>query len=72
MRGKTSGVDLSQMPAQGAQVFGIRDGKVARIDGYWIANADSPISGLRRRTPRTRSRFRDGAQSRRADGIRRR
>jgi ketosteroid isomerase-like protein len=34
-RGKTSGVDLSLAPAQGAHVFSIRDGKVTRFVAYW-------------------------------------
>ena len=34
-RGKTSGVDLSQMPAKGAHILHIRDDKVMRIDFYW-------------------------------------
>lgn len=34
-RGKTSGVDLSQMPTHGAQMFQVRDGTVTRIVTYY-------------------------------------
>jgi ketosteroid isomerase-like protein len=33
--GKTSGLDLDQVPAQGAVLFHIRDGKVTRLVGYF-------------------------------------
>ena len=34
-RGKTSGLDLDQVPAQGAVLFHICDGKVTRLVGYF-------------------------------------
>ena len=34
-RGKTSGLELTQMRTQGATLFHIRDGKVTRFVGYW-------------------------------------
>jgi ketosteroid isomerase-like protein len=34
-RGKTSGLDLGQMRAKGAELFHIRDGKVTRLVIYW-------------------------------------
>ena len=33
-RGKTSGLDLGQMPGKGSLVFHIRDGKVTRLVRY--------------------------------------
>jgi ketosteroid isomerase-like protein len=34
-RGKTSGLELGQMRAKGANVIHVRDGKVTRIVAYW-------------------------------------
>jgi ketosteroid isomerase-like protein len=34
-RGKTSGLELEAVPAQGAVLFHIRDGKVTRLVGYF-------------------------------------
>jgi ketosteroid isomerase-like protein len=34
-RGKTSGLELSQMTAKGANVFHLRDGTVTRLVLYW-------------------------------------
>jgi ketosteroid isomerase-like protein len=34
-RGKRSGVELSQMRATGAQLFHVREGKVAKFVHYW-------------------------------------
>ena len=34
-RGKTSGLELSQIRTQGAHLFHIRDGKVTRLVLYW-------------------------------------
>ena len=34
-RGKTSGVDLRNVRATGAQLFDIRDGRVTRLVHYW-------------------------------------
>jgi ketosteroid isomerase-like protein len=34
-RGRTSGLELSQVGSEGAHVFHIRDGEVIRIDAYW-------------------------------------
>ena len=42
--GKTSGVDLRQMEAEGAAVFHFRGGKVTRIDHYY--NRDRALADL--------------------------
>jgi ketosteroid isomerase-like protein len=34
-RGKTSGLELGQMRAKGAEVFHVRDGRVTRLVVYW-------------------------------------
>ena len=34
-RGKASGVDIAEVGSDGAHVFHLRHGKVARIDAYW-------------------------------------
>jgi ketosteroid isomerase-like protein len=34
-RGKTSGLELGQMRAKGAEVFHMRDGRVTRLVVYW-------------------------------------
>jgi hypothetical protein len=34
-RGKTSGLDLGRVQAQGAALVYIRDGKVTKFVGYW-------------------------------------
>ncbi len=34
-RGKTSGLEVSQMSGKGANLFEIRDGKVIRLVAYW-------------------------------------
>jgi len=34
-RGKTSGLDLSRTPAQGAHILRVRNGQVVRSDFYW-------------------------------------
>ena len=34
-RGKTSGLEVRQMPAQSVNLFHVRNGKVTRFVGYW-------------------------------------
>ncbi|MDQ6811783.1 MAG: nuclear transport factor 2 family protein [Actinomycetota bacterium] len=43
-RGKTSGLDLAQMRAEGANLFHIRDGKVTRLVLYF--NRERAFAGL--------------------------
>jgi len=43
-RGKTSGVDLGTVRAEGAQLFHIRDRRVARLVHYW--DRDRALSDL--------------------------
>jgi ketosteroid isomerase-like protein len=43
-RGKTSGLELSQIRTQGAHLFHIRDGKVTRLAIYW--DRDSALADL--------------------------
>src|SRR6476620_4418224 len=43
-RGKTSGIDLRNVRATGAQLFDIRDGRVTRLVHYW--DRDRALSDL--------------------------
>jgi ketosteroid isomerase-like protein len=43
-RGKTSGVDLEHVAANGASLFCIRDGKVTRLAFYW--DSDRALADL--------------------------
>ena len=45
-RGKTSGIELEQMQAKGADILQMRDGKVIRFVLYWNRAKRSPILGL--------------------------
>jgi ketosteroid isomerase-like protein len=45
-RGKASGLDLSRMRSEGAVVFHLRDGKVARLVFYWERARASTDLGL--------------------------
>jgi ketosteroid isomerase-like protein len=47
-RGKTSGLELGQTRAKGADVFHVRDGRVTRLVGYWDRERS-----VRRPRPRT-------------------
>ena len=47
-RGRTSGLDLEQVPSQGAAVlFHIRDGKVTRLVGYFERERALEAAGLK-------------------------
>ena len=43
-RGRTSGVDLGRVSAEGAQLYELRDGKVTKIVVYW--NRDRAFADL--------------------------
>lgn len=45
-RGKTSGLDLGQLATDGANLFELRDGKVARLVVYWHRDLAFAALGL--------------------------
>jgi hypothetical protein len=52
-RGKTSGVEPGQMPAKGASLFHLRNGKVIRAVTYFRRKPSSPTSCLATRSARS-------------------
>src|SRR5262245_48166672 len=46
-RGKTSGMDIEEMGAKGANLFHLRDGKVIRAVFYWDRQQALEAAGLR-------------------------
>jgi hypothetical protein len=54
-RGKTSGLELGQMPTQGADVLHVRYGAVRKLVFYGTARMCSPTSTSQRLAPRARS-----------------
>ena len=46
-RGKTSGMDIEEMRAKGANLFYLRDGKVIRAVFYWDRQRALEVAGLR-------------------------
>ena len=45
-RGRTSGLDVGQMQAKGANLFHLRDGKVTRLTLYWDRERAFADAGL--------------------------